>query len=785
MKKTALFFLFVLSFQALLFSQNGTFFGNVFDSESGEKLIGAAVLIKDRSAGVLTNSYGFYSLTVPQGSYSVTFSFVGYKTATVQIALSGDTTVNVALQPDIAALGEVIVEAAATSNAVLRQAGVNSLNLGAARLTPVAAGEVDIIKNLQYFPGIQTANEGTTNLSVRGGSFDQNLFLLDDAPIYNPSHALGFFSTFNPDAISSVNVYKSAFPARYGGKLSSIIDIRMKDGNNRRPEVAGGAGLIAGRLSVEAPIKEGRSSFIVSGRYSYAGSVFNAIGRLGQELRVSALQNFNANNEINFYDFNAKANFSINAKNHLYFSGYAGNDHFYCYTVNSDASMDWGNRAATARWNHILNSRLFSNATLIYSRYNYSYILKEDIRNFEWLSAMGEVDLKYDVDYFINPSNHMSFGIAAERHSYFPGGIEPRDSVSITRAFELEQRNSVETTAYLSNEQKIGSRITVNYGLRYPMFFLLGKGDVYSWSETGEITDTTHYRHRELIQYYGSPEPRFDLRYMINSGNSVKVSYTHVSQYRHLLSNSSLGLPTDIWVPAGRNIKPQRTSQYSAGYYSLFYNSMFELSVELYYKQLFNIIDYRDNADLFLNPQVEASILSGRGEAYGVEFYVEKKKGNLTGWFSYSLSKVTRQIEGINAGRPYPASYDKRHNLSAALMYRLSLGLSAGAVFKYTSGGYITMPEGAFSYYGAIFNYYSERNGYELPPYHRLDISFTYKNPRKQNSRWKPELSFGIYNVYDHKNIFSLFVKMKESNMQAYKLYLYGITPYFTYNFRF
>ena len=786
MKKLIVFLLIVITPFVSLFSQNHTFFGNVSDSESGEKLIGATVYITDKNVGVLTNSYGFYSLTIPAGSYNVTFSFIGYKPATIDIELSKDTPLNVALQPDMTVLGEVVVEARSSNNIVIRQAGVNNLNLNTVKLTPMAGGEADIIKNLQFFPGIQTA-EGTTNLSIRGGSFDQNLFLLDDAPIYNPSHALGFFSTFNSDAINNVNIYKSAFPAKYGGKLSSIIDIRMKEGNNQKLSASGGVGLIASRLSLEGPLKKDKSSFFISGRYSYAGHIYNTFGSLGQEFRIGSLRNFTDNNEINFYDFNAKVNFKLNDKNHLYLSGYSGRDHFYCYTINNDASMDWGNQAATARWNHIFNSKFFSNATVVYSRYDYFYILKEDIRNFKWSAKMQEIDFKYDLDYFINPSNHLSFGISVERHYYNPGKIEPRDTISITKTFELERKNSVESAAYISNEQKIGNKITLNYGLRYPMFFLLGKGDVFSYSETIEIIDTAHYPKGKLMQYYGNLEPRFDFRYLINGNSSVKVSYTYVSQYQHLLTNSSLGLPTDIWIPANKYFKPQKSNQYSVGYYNQFHDNMFELSVETYYKQLSDIIDYRDNADLFLNTHVETNILSGKGEAYGAEFFIEKKKGRLTGWTSYSLSKVTKTIEGINDGKPYPATYDKRHNLSVAMLYKLSQGWDVGAVFKITSGGYISIPEGTFTYYGVPFSYYSARNGYKLPPYHRLDISFTYKNPKKQNNRRKPEWNFGIYNVYDQKNIFSLFFKMDDYTMQsqAYKLYLYGITPYFSYNFRF
>jgi hypothetical protein len=598
---------------------------------------------------------------------------------------------------------------------------------------------------------------------------------------------LGFFSTFNPDAISSVKIYKTSFPAQYGGRLSSIIDIRMKEGNNQKISGGGGAGLIASRLSIEGPLKNDQASFIISGRYSYAGLIANTFGSLGQTLRITSLMDFTNKNEISFYDLNAKVNYKIK-NNHFYLSAYSGHDHFYYYSIDNNASMDWGNQTGTARWNHVFNSKLFSNTMFIYSKYDYSYILKDDSRHFKWSSNLQEVDIKSDFDYFINPSNHLKFGISLEKHKYFPGKIEPRDSTSLTKPFELDNQKSLESSLYISNEQKINDNISISYGLRYPMFFLLGESTVYSYSTDMSIIDSVHYGKGELIKFYSGLEPRFDLRYLINDNNSVKLSYTFVNQYQHLISNSSVGLPTDVWLPVNIIIKPQYSNQYSIGYYKSFSESKYEFYTEFYFRRMGNIIDYKDNADLFLNPHLETQILKGKGQSYGAEFYLEKKIGKLTGWISYTLSRTTKQINGVNNGEPYPATYDKRHDLSVVILYKLSPAWDFGSIFKFTSGGYITIPEGSFQYYGAAFNYYTTRNGYKLPPYHRLDISFTYKNPKKQTKPWKPEWNFGIYNVYDHKNIFSLFIRMAESDMdtsQAYKMYLYGITPYVSYNFRF
>jgi hypothetical protein len=771
----------------LSLAQKHTIFGSIQDFESGEHLIGATILNEGKNLGTTSNNYGFYSFTIPDGIHSLTFSFIGYKTISIRVVLSRDTTIDVGLKPEVTSLSEVVVKAKDNSRIFNNQMGMHSLDLKVIKMAPAVVGEVDLIKNLQLLPGIQTANEGTTNLSVRGGSFDQNLFLLDDAPVYNPSHALGFFSTFNPDAISSVKIYKTSFPAQYGGRLSSIIDIRMKEGNNQKMVFNGGLGLIASRLSIEGPIKKDQASFIISGRYSYVGLTANTLGSLGQTIGIKSLRDFDNHNEIDFFDINAKINYKIK-NNHFYLSAYSGRDHFFYYSIDKNSSMDWGNQTGTTRWNHIFSSKLFSNTMIVYSKYDYSYILKDDARHFKWSANLQEVDIKSDFDFFINPSNHLKFGVSIEKHKYFPGKIEPRDSASLTKSFELDSQKSLEGSLYFSNEQKINDKISVSYGMRYSTFFLLGESMVYSYSKDFLIIDSIHYKNGELVKFYNGLEPRLDLRYLINNKNSIKISYTYVKQYQHLISNSSVGLPTDVWLPANKYIEPQYSNQYSIGFYKLFMDNKYECYTELYYRRIGNIIDYKDNADLFLNSHLETQILKGKGLSYGAEFFIEKKNGKLTGWISYTLSKTTKQINGVNNNESYPATYDKRHNISLVLIYKLSPAWDIGSTFKFTSGGHITIPEGSFQYYGAAFNYYTSRNGYKIPPYHRLDLSFTYKNPRKQNNNWKPEWNFGIYNLYGRKNIFSLFVRQTDYDFdtsKAYKMYLYGITPYLTFNFRF
>ena len=769
-------------------AQKYTIFGYVKDKTTGESLIGANVTIENRSLGTTSNNYGFYSITLPSGKQRIRCSYLGYQEFNLEVELRGETNLNIELESKDSKLKEVTVTAPKNNKILNNEVGSQSLSISAIKQMPATMGESDLVKSLQLLPGIQTSHEGTTNLSVRGGSFDQNLFLLDDAPVYNPSHALGFFSVFNSDAIKSVKIYKAAFPAQYGGRLSSIVDIHMKEGNRKQLSGSGGIGLIASRLTLEGPIVKDKSSFIISGRYSYAGLTANGAGLLGQSLGIGGLRDFTANNEINFYDLNAKMNFELNTKNRLYLSAYSGADHFYYYALDDNSSMDWGNVTGTARWNHVFNSKLFANTMLIYSQYDYSYILKDDARHFKWSSNLQEMDVKTDFDYFLNPNNHIKFGVSAENHHYFPGKVVPRDSTSITKSFTLDSQRAVISTAYVSNEQRVNDKIGIEYGLRYSAFCLLGQSKVYSYNPDLSVKDSILYGSGELVQFYHGFEPRLSIRYLLNQTTSVKLSYTKTIQFQHLLGNSSVGFPSDVWVPASKYIKPQWANQYAIGYYKSLRENKYEFFTEAYYRKMYNIIDYKDNADLFLNPHIETQVLSGTGQSYGIEFFLEKKVGSLNGWLSYTLSKTSKQIGGINNNKPYPANYDKRHNFSAVLNYQLSHTWSASSIFKFTSGGFATIPEGTFNYYGAAFNYYTSRNGYKLPAYHRLDLSFNYQSRKNEHRKCKTEWSFGIYNVYDKKNIFALFVRQEGHNLyssRGYKMFLYGITPFVTFNFKF
>lgn len=786
MKKNVKYIL--LLFCATLFSQNYTIHGIISDTNNGERLIGATIYNPNTKSYTISNSYGFYSLELPKGENTIKVSYLGYKTYANTLIISQNILLNIDLTEESKSLNEILINAKRKNDITNSEPGTHILNLDKIKQIPAVAGEVDILKGLQLLPGVQTSHEGTTNLSIRGGSHDQNLFLLDDAPIYNPSHALGFFSVFNTDAIKNVKLYKSYIPSQFGGRLSSVVDVRMKEGNNKEQKVSGGVGLIASRLTIEAPIIKEKSSFMLSSRYSYAGLTANTLGSGLQSLGVSSLNNFSSNNEINFYDINAKINIELNQNNHLYLSAYNGRDHFFYIDIDDSSSMDWGNVIGNLRWNHTFNDRLFSNTMLVYSKYDYSYILKDDTREFKWFAGMQEIDLKSDFDFYMNTENHLKFGFAIENHFYEPGKLTPRNSESISKGFELENKKTIEASVYINNTQKITNKLKVNYGLRYSSFFLLGNASVNSYDSDFNITSTEEFKNGELVQFYHGLEPRVSTIYNINNRQSIKAAYTRTQQYQHLISNSTVGLPTDVWLPSDTYIKPQTANQYSLGYYASTKNSKFDFFTEVYYKEMNNVIDYIDNADLFLNPNIETQVLSGSGEAYGIEFSLEKKTGNFTGWLSYTWSETNRTIGGINNGRSYPTTFNKQHNISTTFSYQFSERFSLSSVFKFTSGGYITLPEGTFNFYGVAFNYYSERNGYLLPAYHRMDISANLKSKKNRNRKWQGEWSFGVYNLYNRKNIFSLFVKQSNDDLsfnKAYKMYLYGVSPYISYNFKF
>jgi len=772
-----------------LFAQKSTVYGTVKDASTGENLIGAVVLVKETNQVVTANNYGFYSISSNSGKCTIICSYLGYSAFTKPIEIEKSTRLDIVLSPQINSLEGITVKG---NRSTVNSTEVSKNVIGIDRIKSITSmtGEPDVLKSLQLLPGVQTAGEGSANLCVRGGSFDQNLIILDEAPVYNPSHALGFFSTFNTDALNNVSFYKGAFPAQYGGRLSSIVDITMKEGNYKKFAANVGIGLLASRVTLEGPIVKDKASFIISGRYSYAGQTLNLLaGKLGSDaLGIWELRNFNDQNKINFYDLNAKINYRVNDKNHLYFSTYTGGDRFYSYSLNNNNSLEWGNTTSTLRWNHIFNSSLFSNFTSYYSNYNYSYFIADDLKNFDWKSNIQEAGLKADLSAYLNSSNHFKFGAATVYHYFSPGRILPQSDRSSIKPFSLSTKNAFEVSAYISNEQKISDRLSLDYGLHYAGFINIGSDTVFQYNEEKtQVTGFKAYGSGEVVNYYQSLEPRISARYLLGTRNSVKLAYGRTTQFLHLLSNSSLGLPTDVWMPPDKNIRPQSSSQFVLGYYHSFNDNRYEFTSEVYYKTLRNIIDFKDNANLFVNKHIDTQILSGDGYAYGNEYMLEKKTGDLTGWIAYTFSKTQYRIDGVNNNNYFSPRWDIRHNLSITGSYRLNQKWSVSSTFKFTSGGFVTVPEGSFIYNGSAFNFYSQRNGYQLEPYHRLDVSFTYKSRKNNTRKWKSEWVYGIYNVYGRENIYTLFARQEGdmTSSQFTKMYLFGIVPSVTYNLKF
>jgi len=769
-----LLFLFLFTLPALA-QEKVSISGYVKDKSSGEGLIGASVSVQELpGVGVGTNEYGFYSLTLPKGTYTLLYNYLGYVTTAKKVQLSAGQKLNVELGQNATALKEVEISTRKEDNNV-RSMEMSTLKMQVSEIKsmPALLGEVDVVKAVQMTPGVQTAGEGTSGFYVRGGGVDQNLILLDEAPVYNASHLMGFFSVFNADAIKDVQLYKGGIPAQHGGRLSSLLDIRMKEGNNKKLAVSGGIGSISSRLTVEAPIVKDKSSFIVSGRRTYADLFFKL--QNNEETK---------DNKLYFYDLNTKVNYTLSEKDRLFVSGYFGRD----VAATGDFMMNWGNATATVRWNHLFNDRLFSNTTFIFSDFDYALGSLRKESEFTWKSRIRDFGFKNDYTYFLNPKNQLRFGIHLTYHNFMPAEVVPGKE-SYVNKIKLNSTSALEEALYLSNEQQLTERLTLEYGLRLSGFTNTGPGKVYHYGPEGETPiDTVTYKRFEKIKSYGGLEPRFSAKYELDQVSSIKASYNRTLQYLHLISNTTSSLPFDVWVPSSTHIKPQVADQVAAGYFRNFRDNMFESSVEVYYKWMDNQIDYKDYAEIFLNERLETELLRGTGKAYGAEFYLRKQKGLLTGWLSYTLSKTDRTVPGINGGKAYPLRYDRRHSGNVVLAYQLSPAINLGANWVYATGGAITMPVGRYEYDGKSFPVYSERNGYRLPAYHRLDLSATYQKPKSELKKYSSSWTLSIYNAYNRKNAFSIYFRENKDDLsktEAVKTYLFGITPSIIYNFNF
>lgn len=753
-----------------------TISGYIKSAASGEELIGATVYEPQTGSGASSNVYGFYSLTLPAGNYELQYQYLGHQSITVAINLKGDTTITTELPEDNKQLDVVEVTAEKT-NKQIEDVSMSTIDLPVSTIKKIPAvfGEVDIIKTLQLLPGITSAGEGVGGFFVRGGGVDQNLILLDEATVYNPSHLLGFFSVFNPDAIKDVQVYKGGIPAEYGGRLSSLLDIRMKDGNVKKFSMSGGLGLISSRLTIEAPLIKDKMSFIVSGRRTYADLYLKLSKDEG--LRKSTLY---------FYDLNAKYNWRINEKNRIYVSGYFGRDVF---RFGDNFFNDWGNATATFRWNHLFSDKLFSNFTFIYSKFDYSLGVPEGEQALDWDASIRDFSFKPDFTYYISPNNTLKFGAVVTHHTFEPGGIKPLSDESFITEIVLDARHAIESAFYISDEHKFGSKVTVQYGLRYSLFNNVGPGKEYIYDENfDQPIDTQRYGNFEGINMYHGAEPRLAVRYAWNTKNALKLSYNRTMQYLHLISNSTVSSPLDIWVPSSKYIKPMTADQVALGWFRNFKDDMFEFSVEGYYKYMQNQLDYIDNAELLLNDKMETQLLRGDAYSFGAEFLLRKQTGRLTGWISYTLSRTRREIPGINDGKQYPATHDRTHDVAVVLSFQINERWDISANWVFTTGIAVTFPAGRFQFQGQNAPIFTERNGYRLPNYHRLDIAANYYFKTKPNKRIKHSLNFSVYNAYYRKNTFSVTFREDDDNpgqTAAYKTFLFGIVPSVTYNFQF
>ena len=778
-------------FSVHVFAQeNFTINGIVKNSKNGETVFGASVFLKNTTVGAITNEYGFYSITAPKGNYTLVISYIGYANLSKEINLNSNQKLDLEIAESSTELDEVIVTAEESERISLRspQMSVSKVKVETIKKMPVVLGEVDIIKSIQLLPGVTNNGEGSSGFNVRGGASDQNLVLLDEAIIYNTSHLFGFFSVFNADAIKDIKLYKGGIPARFGGRVSSVLDVRQKDGNSKNFNLTGGIGVISSRLAAEGPLFKEKGSFLVAGRSSYAHLFLKLAGE---------------DNLASFYDLNLKTNYNLNEYNKLYLSGYLGRDDF---NFGSSFLSGYGNLSGNLRWNHIFNDRLFSNLSLIYSKYDYDLELK--FLEFDWVSSIKNYNVKYDLNYYVNDNFKLDFGANGIYYHFDPGEINPTTETSSINPLKLEQKRALESGVYISAEHKLSYKLTATYGLRYSNFSRLGGQSLVEYEnnlpvvynddleiyEAGNVIGETAYKKSESIKKFGNLEPRLALSYQLNKKSSVKAGFSRVAQYIHLLSNTTSATPLDVWTPSGKYIKPQLSNQYALGYFRNFKDNIFSLEVEAYYKTTNNRIDYIDGSNLIGQNTIETEILNGESRAYGLEFLLRKNKGGFKGWLAYTISKSQQRTlggnsggQGINDGKWYNSYHDRTHDVSLTGSYKLNDKWTFGANVIFQTGRPVTYPIGQYEYEGLNVANYSNRNSDRLTAYHRMDLSATYIPNRKPEKKWKGEWVFGVYNIYNRKNAASIsFGQNRETGAnEATRTAIFGIVPSVSYNFKF
>lgn len=775
---------FSLLISAQLFAQEKhTLNGYVRDAETGEELIGVTVFVEELVTGTITNVYGFYALNLVPGTYNIVFSYIGYQPIKKQITLSENQELNINLPVAVTEMEEVVItEEAIDANVTDIKMSRNDLDIQQVKRLPALFGEPDIIKTIQMMPGVITAGEGTSSFFVRGGSADQNLILIDEAPVYDPSHLFGLFSVFNSDVIKDSRLYKGGIPPQYGGRLSSILDVRTKDGNNKEFGGNVGLGLLASKVMLEGPIKKDKSSFIVSGRRSYVDLFLKAAGE---------------DNFVHFYDVNAKVNWRANNKNRFFAAVYLGRDVFEFEDI---FGFDWGNATATFRWNHLFNDRLFSNTSVIASNFDYKMELQDNVQGFQWVSNLQEFSLKEDLNYFINPNSSLDFGYHVTYRRFEPGVLSPNGDNSIFEELKIQKEYALDHAFYANHEYKINENLTVAYGARLSIFQNVGKQDVYLYEDPFnnveiERTDTLSFEAFETIETFVNLEPRVSLRYLLNPSSSVKASYNRMVQNTHLISTGTVPIPFNTWKPSGYYLDPQLADQWALGYFKNIKDNTVELSAEVYYKDIQNVTDFADNAQIFFNEDLSTEFRQGDSWSYGLELMAQKKEGKLTGFATYTWSKTERKVPDVNLDRVFLANYDRRHSFNILATYELNDQWVFGANFTYTSGRPITIPAARYAYEGYQVDYLTERNGYQLPDYHRLDLSATLTPRKNANRKWKSSWVFSIYNAYSRNNAFSIYTRVKQDDdgniigdgneKEARMIYLFPILPSVTYNINF
>lgn len=765
-----------------------TLSGTITDSKNNETLIGVNVIVKGTKIFTITNEYGFYSLTLPKGNYEINISYVSYETIEDKIILTQNIKKNYNLIESSQTLDEVVITEKTKTNTRKPEMSVNKMSIATIKQMPVVLGEVDVIKSILFLPGVTNAGEGQSGFNVRGGGADQNLILLDEATIYNSSHLFGFFSVFNPDAIKDLKLYKGGIPSRFGGRASSVLDIYQKDGNSKAFHMNGGIGLISSRLLAEGPIVKDKGSFLIGGRASYA-HLF---------LKLS-----NNKNSAYFYDLNTKLNYKLNKNNNLYLSGYFGRDVF---DINQSFTNTYGNSTLNLRWNHLFSDKLFSNLSMIYSDYYYG--LNLDFVSFDWNSGIKNYNIKYDFKHYLTDKIKLNYGANAIYYDFNPGTIEPSRADSGINFKQLEKKFAFEPSLYVDAEQKLTDKLSINYGLRYSMFYRLGSSTVNLYANNQAVTfdndlkiyekgtpiGTEFYSKNKTIASFDNFEPRFSMAYELDENQSVKASYNRMIQYLQLISNTASPTPLDVWTPSDNYIKPQIADQAVLGYFKNFKDDNYSLEAETFYKIIKNRMDYIDGADLIANEALEQVILNGEMRSYGLELLLRKNTGKFTGWIAYTLSKSeqrtpgrTANETGINNGNWYRSAYDKTHNLAITSSYKLNKKWNFGANFSLQTGQPVTYPNGQYTYLGITVPSYGTRNENNLPLYHHLDISATLTPKSSQTKKWKGEWVFSIYNLYGRKNAASISFRQNQDSgaNEAIKLSIFGMVPAVSYDFKF